>query len=105
MEVHDHAPAVSPDGRAVVFMQAIRGRKVECAVARDALGEHFWLPRGAHETRMLRTFKNGRKRIEVIVPQNGRNTKGKEILPTRFEKHGFPMVQSGSETSPKGSSD
>jgi hypothetical protein len=46
MEVHDRAAAVSPDGRAVVFMLSIRGREVECAVARDALEAHFWLPTG-----------------------------------------------------------
>ena len=44
MEVLDRAPAVSPDGRAVVFMLSARGRDVEGAVARAALEEHFWLP-------------------------------------------------------------
>jgi hypothetical protein len=33
MEVLDRAPAVSPDGRAVVFMLSARGRDVEGAVA------------------------------------------------------------------------
>ncbi|WP_143327253.1 DUF1488 family protein [Paraburkholderia hospita] len=40
MEVLDHVPAVSPDGRAVVFMLSIRGREVEGAIAREALEEH-----------------------------------------------------------------
>jgi hypothetical protein len=44
MEVLDRAPAVSPDGRAVVFMLSARGRDVEAAVARTALEEHFWRP-------------------------------------------------------------
>ncbi|MGF6998292.1 hypothetical protein [Paraburkholderia sp. GAS32] len=39
MEVLDRAPAVSPDGRAVVFMLSIRGREVKGAIARDALEE------------------------------------------------------------------
>ena len=44
-------------------MLSIRGREVECAVAREALEEHFWLPRGANRTNTLRTFENGRNRI------------------------------------------
>ena len=67
MEVLDHAPAVSPDGRVVVFMLPIRGREVEVAVARDALEEHFWLPRSADATRTLKTFENGRNRIVAVA--------------------------------------
>ncbi|RKT10291.1 uncharacterized protein DUF1488 [Paraburkholderia sp. RAU2J] len=67
MEVPDRAPAVSPDGRAVVFMLSTRGREVEGAVARDALEEHFWLPRGADPARTLRTFENGRNRIVAVA--------------------------------------
>jgi hypothetical protein len=67
MEVLDRAAAVSPDGRAVVFILRIRGRDVECAIARDALEEYFWLPRGADAMRALKTFENGRKRIVAIA--------------------------------------
>ena len=67
MEVLDRAPAVSPDGRAVVFMLSIRGREVEGAIARDALEEHFWLPCTADATRTLRTFENGRNRIVAVA--------------------------------------
>jgi hypothetical protein len=67
MEVVDRAAAVSPDGRAVVFMLSIRGREVECAVAREALEEHFWLPRGSNRTNTLRTFENGRNRIVAVA--------------------------------------
>ncbi len=63
MEVLERAAAVSPDGRAVVFMLSIRGREVEGVIARDALEECFWLPRGADETRTLKTFESGRNRI------------------------------------------
>ena len=59
MEVLDRAPAVSPDGRAVVFMLSARGRDVEGAVARAALEEHFWLPPDADAARTLKTFENG----------------------------------------------
>lgn len=67
MEVLDHVPAVSSDGRAVFFMLSMRGREVECAVARDALEEHFWLPRGADEMRTLNTFETGRNRIVAVA--------------------------------------
>ncbi|MFM0069115.1 DUF1488 family protein [Paraburkholderia aspalathi] len=67
MEVLDRAPVVSPDGRAVVFMLSIRGREVEGAIARDALEDHFWLPRSADATRMLKTFENGRNRILAVA--------------------------------------
>jgi hypothetical protein len=67
MEVLDRAAAVSPDGRAVVFMLSIRGREVEGAIARDALEEHFWLPRSADATRTFKTFENGRNRIVAVA--------------------------------------
>lgn len=65
MELLDRAPAVSPDGRAVVFM--LSGREVEGAIARHALEEHFWLPRSADATRTLKTFENGRNRIVAVA--------------------------------------
>jgi hypothetical protein len=67
MEALDRAAAVSPDGRAVVFTLSIRGREVEGAIARDALEEHFWLPRGADATRTLKTFEDGRNRIVAVT--------------------------------------
>ncbi|AJZ56898.1 hypothetical protein OI25_7515 [Paraburkholderia fungorum] len=67
MQVLDRAPAVSPDGRVVVFMLSIRGREVEGEIARDALEEHFWLPRSADATRTLKIFENGRNRIVAVA--------------------------------------
>jgi hypothetical protein len=67
MEVLDRAPAVSPDGRAVVFMLSVRGRDVEAAVARDALEEHFWLPPDTDAARTLKTFESGRNRIVAVA--------------------------------------
>ncbi|MFM0503212.1 MULTISPECIES: DUF1488 family protein [Paraburkholderia] len=67
MEVLDCAPAVSPDGRAVVFMLSARGRDVEGTVARAALEEHFWLPPDADAARTLKIFENGRNRIVAVA--------------------------------------
>ena len=67
MEVLDRAPAVSPDGRAVVLIVSIRGRGVEGTIARDALEQHFWLPRSADPARTLKAFENGRNRIIAVA--------------------------------------
>jgi Protein of unknown function (DUF1488) len=67
MNLLDSRPCLSKDGRAVVFSLSIRGNTVECAVARDALEEYFWLQRGADEARVLKTFENGWKRIVAIA--------------------------------------
>ncbi|MEZ2311622.1 DUF1488 domain-containing protein [Paraburkholderia sp. RCC_158] len=67
MEVPDRSPAVSPDGRAVVFMLSIRGREVEGAIARDALEDHFWLSRSADPAHTLKAFENGRGRIVAVA--------------------------------------
>jgi hypothetical protein len=67
MEVLDRLPAVSPDGRAVVFMLSIRGREVEGAITRDALEQHFWLLRSADATCTLKIFENGRNRIVAVA--------------------------------------
>jgi len=67
VEVLDRAPAVLPDGRAVIFMLSIRGREVDGAITRDALEEHCWLPRRGAVTRSLKTFENGRNRIVAVA--------------------------------------
>ncbi|MFM0694611.1 DUF1488 family protein [Paraburkholderia graminis] len=67
MEVLDRVPAVSPDGRAVVFVLSIRGREVEGAIARDALEDYFWLPHSADPARTLKAFENGRNRILAVA--------------------------------------
>jgi hypothetical protein len=67
MEVLDRVPAVSPDGRVVVFILPIRGREVEAAISRDALEEHFWLPSNADAARTLKTFESGRNRIVAVA--------------------------------------
>ncbi|MFM0007034.1 hypothetical protein PQR57_39480 [Paraburkholderia dipogonis] len=48
-------------------MLSNRRREVEGTVAHDALEEHFWLPRDADATRMLRTFENGRNRPDASL--------------------------------------
>jgi Protein of unknown function (DUF1488) len=59
----DLATGVSSDGSEVVFRLSERMGGTECAVTREALELHFWLPVGAGASRMLRTFGDGRNRI------------------------------------------
>ncbi len=67
MELVEHEPSVSADGRSVIFVVPARGRDYECAITRDALEQHFWLPRGADEAHVLKAFANGRKRIVAVA--------------------------------------
>ncbi|WP_166656358.1 hypothetical protein [Paraburkholderia sp. BL10I2N1] len=76
-EVLDRAPAVSPDGRAIVFMLSIRGREVEVAVARNALKAQLWLPGSADETHTLRIRNRPhphRQGSEITLPRLVRKT-------------------------------
>jgi Protein of unknown function (DUF1488) len=54
---------VAPDGSAILFEIVAHGRVVQCSVERDALEQYFWLPIGASETRLLKAFGDGQKRI------------------------------------------
>ena len=63
MDVLDFAPGVSSDGSEIALGLSERIGGVECAVTREALKVHFWLPRGTGASRMLRTFVDGRNRI------------------------------------------
>ncbi|WP_310035761.1 DUF1488 family protein [Paraburkholderia graminis] len=51
-------------------MLSIRGCDAEGAIARDALEDHFWLPRSVDPAHTLRAFENGRKRIVAVAQRN-----------------------------------
>jgi hypothetical protein len=59
--------SVSSDGKLVVFVATIRGRAVQCSIARSALEQHFWAPTGATDARLLKAYADGRKRIAAAV--------------------------------------
>ena len=67
MEALELAPNVASDGRSVTFMLSIRGDDFECTMSRDALEQHFWLQSGASETRVLKAFEDGRRRIMAVA--------------------------------------
>jgi Protein of unknown function (DUF1488) len=75
-------PSVTPDGRRVIFTLPTRGRDVECSVSREALEQHFWVQPEASETRILRAFEDGRKRIVAIAERKMLAHAGERIVLT-----------------------
>jgi Protein of unknown function (DUF1488) len=59
--------AVSSDRKHVMFVTTVREREVPCTITRDALEQHFWVPAGASDARLLRAFADGRKRIIAVA--------------------------------------
>jgi hypothetical protein len=59
--------SLSRDGNLVYFVAALPGRSVQCAISRDALEHHFWVPGGAGQQQLLKGYLAGRKRIAVMV--------------------------------------
>jgi hypothetical protein len=59
--------SVSSDGKLVAFVTVTRGRTVQCSITRDALEQYFWTPLGADETRLLKAYVDGHKRIVAAV--------------------------------------
>ncbi len=67
MEILKTEPRVGADRRVVSFVLSTRGRDLECAVTREALEQYFWLQPGASETRVLKTFQDGCRRIFAVA--------------------------------------
>ncbi|WP_175773348.1 DUF1488 family protein [Paraburkholderia phenazinium] len=79
MDVLDSTPGVSPDRNEVAFRLSGRMSGAECAITRQALEDHFWLPRGADAHRMLKTFIDGQKRIAAIAERKSLTQPGQPI--------------------------
>jgi hypothetical protein len=86
MDVLDFAPNVSPDGSKVAFRLSDRIGSAECAISREALEAHFWLSPGAHASRMLKTFADGRDRIVAVAE---RKMRARPDQPVRLTSHDF----------------
>ena len=76
----EFAPTVAHDGRRVIFMLSIRGDDFECSMSRDALEQHFWLQSGASETRTLKAFEDGRRRIVAVAERKALAYGGERIV-------------------------
>jgi len=74
---------VSADRSLVIFEAHVRERSVKCSISREALEQYFWAPVGASDAQLLKSYSDGRKRIEAIV--------GRKILATPGEAVGLSM--------------
>ncbi|WP_087658618.1 DUF1488 family protein [Caballeronia terrestris] len=67
METIDLEPRIAADRRGVVFVLVHKSRSVECVIARAALETHFWLTSNADDTKTLKTFRDGYRRIHAVA--------------------------------------
>ncbi|MCP2092032.1 UNVERIFIED_ORG: hypothetical protein J2Y81_008138 [Paraburkholderia sediminicola] len=86
MDVLDFAPSLSPDGSKIAFRLSGRTGSAECAISREALEAHFWLPPGADEVRTLKAFDDGRNRIAAVAE---RKKRARPDQPVRLTSHDF----------------
>jgi hypothetical protein len=71
--------SVSSDGKLLVFVARIRGRAVQCSITRSALEQHFWLPVGASDARLLKAFIDGHNRIAAAAERKMLRAPGEPI--------------------------
>jgi hypothetical protein len=76
MDVLNFAPSLLPDGSKIAFRLSERTGSAECAISREALEAHFWLPPGADEVRTLKAFDDGRNRIVAVAERKLRARPG-----------------------------
>jgi len=82
MEAVELQPRVAPDGRSIVFVLSSRGRNIDCQVSRAVLEQHFWVPPGTSETRVLRAFADGRGRIVAMAERKMLSHGGERVVLT-----------------------
>ena len=70
---------VSGDRNRVIFDAHVRERFVKCSIAREALEWYFWAPAGATDAQLLKSYSDGRKRIEAIVCRKLLATPGEAV--------------------------
>jgi len=70
---------VSSDRSFVIFDAHVRERSVQCSIACEALELYFWAPAGASDAQLLKSYADGRKRIEAIVYRKLLATQGEAV--------------------------
>jgi Protein of unknown function (DUF1488) len=70
---------VSGDHSFVIFDAHVRERSVQCSIAREALEQYFWVPVGASDAQLLKSYADGRRRIEAIVCRKLLATQGEAV--------------------------
>jgi hypothetical protein len=71
--------SVSSDGKLVAFVAHVRGSAVQCSITRSALEQHFWVPIGANDARLLKAFTDGHNRIAAAVERKMLRAPGEPI--------------------------
>ncbi|RKU04273.1 DUF1488 domain-containing protein [Burkholderia sp. Nafp2/4-1b] len=82
MDAAQLQPRVAPDGQSITFVLSSRGRNIDCQVTREVLEQHFWVPSGATETRILRAFADGRGRIVAVAERKMLSHGGERVVLT-----------------------
>ena len=62
-----------------LFDAHVGERSVQCSIAREALERYFWAPVGASDAQLLKSYVDGRKRIEAIVCRKLLATQGEAV--------------------------
>jgi Protein of unknown function (DUF1488) len=70
---------VCGDRNLVIFDAHVRERSVKFSIAREALESYFWAPAGATDAQLLKSYSDGRKRIEAIVCRKLLATPGEAV--------------------------
>ncbi|MFL9901967.1 DUF1488 family protein [Paraburkholderia fungorum] len=50
-----------------LFSVSLHERTMECAITKESLTQFFWAPAGASDTRLLKAFADGSKRITAVA--------------------------------------
>ena len=83
MDIHlSTSITLSQNGSVVHFVATSPGRTIQCAISREALELHFWVPAGADESRLLKAYLDGHKRIAVAVERGLLRKKPEPIVLT-----------------------
>ena len=77
--------SLSAGGKLVLFVIPVRNQPVQCSISREALEQRFWLPAGASDTRTLKAFDDGRKRITAAAERRALKSGGAPIALTAAE--------------------
>jgi hypothetical protein len=70
---------VSGDRNLVIFDAHVGERSMQCSIAREALEAYFWAPAGATDAQLLKSYSDGRKRIEAIIGRKLLATPGETV--------------------------
>ncbi|WP_429452492.1 DUF1488 family protein [Paraburkholderia sp. WC7.3g] len=90
MEKPEFEPQILANRQGVSFRLVKGHALVECVITAAALEAHFWLEDRADDLQILRTFRNGYRRIRAIAERKLLAHPGArvvELTPDDFRRH------------------